>query len=164
MKVTYLFYYFKLDCVYIKRITLCNYLCYFLLLLFLLCQLLLLLLYFSVSLVRNIRVSRIRDFGPCRNVKNIVCCYATSSSRQKTDSVILRNNSSVQPGLSLEKNPFVILHSAVRKLYKLSRLSLLIANYSFPYLSIYLFILSLYLPILLVVRVSYQRVACLDEG
>ena len=59
---------------------------------------------FSASRVRNIGARYIRDFGPCHNVKNQVCCYTTPSSRQKTDSGISKNNSSVRPGLLLEKN------------------------------------------------------------
>ena len=67
----------------------------------------------------------------------------TSSSRQKTDPAISKNNSSIRRGLSFRKKLFVILCSAVRKLNKLSILSLLITNYSSVY-SIYLFYLSNY--------------------
>ena len=78
-------------CVCVKRITLCNCLCSSS-------------SRFSASLVRNIGVSHIRDFGPSHNVKNHLCCYITSKSRQKMDSGILKNNSSVRPELTLEKS------------------------------------------------------------
>ena len=58
---------------------------------------------FSASLAQNI-ASHIRDFGPRYNVKKYVCFYTTSTSHQKTDSVIWKNNSSVKPRLSLEKS------------------------------------------------------------
>ena len=84
-------------CVCVKRITLCNCLCSS----------------FSssssssrfyASRVRNIGVNHTRDFGPSHNVKNHLCCNITSKSRQKMDSGILKNNSSVRPELTLEKS------------------------------------------------------------
>ena len=75
-----------------------------------------------------------------------------SSFRQKTDSAISKNNSSVRPGFILRKKLILIFCSATQKLYKLSILFLLLTNYSFAYfLSIYLFYLSMYLFILIVV-------------
>ena len=68
-----------------------------------------------------------------------------------------------QARVILRKKLFVILCSAVRKLNKLSILSLLITNYSSVY-SIYLFHLSIYLTLPLVVGVSFQREPCLAEG
>ena len=99
---------------------------------------------FSASRTRNIGASHIWDFGPYHSVKIHVSCYPTSLSRQKTDSVVSKNNSSVRLGLSLKKS---CLWSCVAggNLYKLSILWLLITNYSSDYLSIYLFILSIYL-------------------
>ena len=64
----------------------------------------------------------------------------------------------------LRKKLFLILCSAVQKLYKLLILSLLITYYSSVYLFIFLFYLSVYLTILQVVGVSYQRVPRLAEG
>ena len=55
---------------------------------------------FPATRVRNIGASHIRVIGLCHNVKSHVCCYTTSSSRQKKDSGISKNNSSVCPGLS----------------------------------------------------------------
>ena len=96
-------------------------------------------------------------------IKWKVAFVMTSSSRQKMDSVISKNNSNVRQGLSLKKKLLVILCSAVWKLNKLSILSLLITNHSSVY-SIYLFYLSIYLTVLLVAQVSYQRVHFLAEG
>ena len=112
--------------------------------------------------MRNIGVSHIQDFGPCHKVKSQDCCYTTSPSRRETDSVISKNKPSIRLGLSLEKELFVILCSAMQKLYKHYRythLSLLITNYLSVYLSIYVFYiyLSIYLTILLVVRQSLTK-------
>ena len=79
-------------CVCVKRITLCNCLCSFS-------------TRFSACRVRNIGASHIRDFGPSHGVKGHVCCH-DSLTHQKTDSAISKNNSSVRPGLSLEKSYF----------------------------------------------------------
>ena len=62
---------------------------------------------FSASRVWNIGASHIWDFGHCHNVKSHVCCYASSISRQKTDSGISKNNSSIRPGLSLARTTLV---------------------------------------------------------
>ena len=79
-------------CVCVKRITLCNCLCSFS-------------TRFSACHVQNIGASHIRDFGPSHGVKGHVCCH-DSLTHQKTDSAISKNNSSVRPGLSLEKSYF----------------------------------------------------------
>ena len=94
--------------------------------------------FFSAIRLGNISTCRILDFGPCQNLKSHIRCNGTSLSRQKTDLAISKNN-----WLSIEL--FVIFCSAVRKLYKLSILSLLISNYSPAYLFIFLFISSIYL-------------------
>ena len=62
----------------------------------------------------------------------------------------------------LRNSLFVILFSADQKLQKLS--ILLITNYSSVYLSIYLFYLSIYITVLLVAEVSYQKVPYLPEN
>ena len=87
-------------------------------------------------------------------------------TRDKLDSVISKNNSSVRFGLFLEKRCLWSCINAVQKLQKLSVLSLLITNYSSVYLSIYLFILSIYLLTYTPVGRSllYQRIPCLAEG
>lgn len=69
------FYVIRFYCVFEKRITLCNCLCYsssnrssgF-----------------SASRVMNIVASNVGDFGPTHSVKSQVYCYTTSTSRQKT--------------------------------------------------------------------------------
>ena len=97
------------------------------------------------------------NFGHYHNVKSHVCCY-TTSSRQKRILPFQRITQVSGQGCAQKK---VV---PVRKLCKLSVVPLLISNYSSVYLSMYLFILSIYLTILLVVGVSYQRVPCLAES
>ena len=120
-------------CVCVKRTTLCNCLCSSPS------------SRFSANRVRNVGTSHIQDFGACHNVESHVFCYTSAFCRQKTDSPILKNNSKHQARDILRKNLFLILCSAVQNLRKLSILSLLITNYSSAYLSIYLFILSIFL-------------------
>lgn len=104
--------------------------------------------------VQNIKASHILDFEPYHILKSYSCCYVAASFRQKTDSTISKNNSSLKPGFSLEK---------IWK--KLSILSLLLIIHLFIYPAIYIFYLSVYFTILPVEGDSYQRVlACLNEG
>lgn len=70
------------------------------LLTYLLCNYLYSFCCFSVS---RISASHIQDFGPCYNVKSHVCCCGISTSCQKTEMAISKNNSSIIP-TSLEKN------------------------------------------------------------
>ena len=117
--------------------------------------------YFPVSCIRNIDASDIRDFKSCHNVKSPVCCDFLIQSKNGFDH--FKEQLKRLFSVVLRKKLFVILCSAVRKLYKLSNLLLLITTYSCVY-SIYLFCLSIYSSKLLVVGVSYQRVPCLAEG
>ena len=92
-----------------------------------------------------------------------VLFVVTFSSHQKMDLPILEKKLSLRPGLSLKKQLFLVLCSPVQKLTKPSVSSLLTTNYSFVY-CIYLFYLSIYLTITLVVGASYQRVTCLTKS
>ena len=96
----------------------------------------------------------------------------TSSSLQKKDLVIWNNNSSVKQWLPFRKKVFLIICSTALKLNKLSILLLSITNYSCLF---YLFILFIYLTLLMVLVVSYQKALswsfffkweyfCLSEG
>ena len=116
---------------------------------------------FSASRVRSIGASYIRDFGPFHNVKSHVWYDFLIPSENGFGHFKEQLKRYVR--VLLRKKLFVILYNTVRKLNKLLILTLLITNYSSVY-SIYLFYLSIYLTILLVVEVSYQRVTSLAEG
>ena len=135
---------------------------------------------FSASRVWNIGVaSHIFDFGPYYNVKSHVCCHFLTPSENGLGHIFdfgpyynLKSHvcchflTQLENGLGhfngqlkhqtrvvLRKKLLMILLRAVQKLKKLSILSLLITNNSSIY-SIFLFYLSFYLAILLVIRVS----------
>ena len=116
---------------------------------------------FSTSRVRNIGASHIQDFGSCHNLKSHVCCDFLIPSENGFG--CFKEQLKHQARVIFRKKLFVMMCGAVRKLSKLLILSLLITNYSSVY-SIYLFYLSIYLTILLVIGVTYQRVSCLAEG
>ena len=103
--------------------------------------------------------NHIQEFGAFLNVKSHVCCDILIPSQKGF--CILGNNSSARN--VLRKKLLVILCSVKRKLNKLSILLLLITNYSSAY-TVYLFYLSIYLTILLMVGVTYQIVFCLAES
>ena len=109
----------------------------------------------SARRFRNIGASHIRDFGSCHNVKSLI--------PSENGFGHFKEQLKRQARVVVRKKLLVILCSAVRKLNKPSILSLLITNYSSIY-SICLLYLSIYLTILLVVGVSYQRLPCLAEG
>ena len=107
---------------------------------------------FSASRIWNIGVaSHIFDFGPYYNVKSHVCCHFLAASENGLGH--FNGQLKHQTRVVLRKKLLVILLRAVQKLKKRSILSLLITNNSSIY-SIYLFYLSFYLAILLVIGVS----------
>ena len=97
---------------------------------------------FSANHVRNIETSHIRISGIVMTWT--AAFVVNSSSRQKTDLAISKNNVSVKLGLSLEKRCLWSCVLQCENWTNWSILTLLITNYSSVY-SISLFYLSIYL-------------------
>ena len=122
-----------------------------------------LVLFFSLFFCQpcNIRPSHIWHYRPFHNLKSYVFCDFLIPSKNGFGH--FKEQLKRQARVDLRKELLVILCSAVRKLNKLSIISLLITNYSSVY-SIFLFYLSNYFTILLVVVVPYKWVPRLAEG